>query len=448
MSGLLWILIFSASSVQAAPERGGHRLDLKAAIQFALIHSPAVDSARRLMEVRGMEHRNAVAGLLPSLDLTSSHGLQKGFRTGLSPSAIIQPPTAPWTSSLGVALTETFYDNGRSWTQLQVAKRSQDLAEISFRQARDRMLLDVIRAYYSFSEASLTEEVSRERKEILEKRAKQISQDYQQGLARRRDFLRFNTQLQRADIDLVTARNAVTAAQIELRRLIGAPEGASASQNPEFIPLTVRDSQISEKSLIKQSPVIERSYEYRAAKIQDDVNRSAITLAKRQYWPNVNLTGSVNYANGSYLNQPGAPFNSTASTSWSAALVVSYNLWDWGTLRRNIGIAEQNAEILANGLRQIVYDTNASLQNAFIDLQRLRANYKLSRELLAMEERSYDVISREYRGGNAGFLDLINSLNDLLSARTTFFSAHYSLLGTIAQMKYFEGRIFDDWSRP
>jgi outer membrane protein TolC len=94
-------------------------------------------------------------------------------------------------------------------------------------------------------------------------------------------------------------------------------------------------------------------------------------------------------------------------------------------------------------LNQNLLDINAQIKNLMVDLSRLTQNYKLSQELLSLEEESNRNLETQYREGKVTYLDLITSLNSLLDAKVQFYSSYFEALQGVAKHKYFEGRIYE-----
>ena len=124
-------------------------------------------------------------------------------------------------------------------------------------------------------------------------------------------------------------------------------------------------------------------------------------------------------------------------------MTVQYNFWDWGTRSRSVQVSEYNRDIQQNGLHQGLLDIGAQITNLMVDLSRIKRNYKLSRELLDLEQESNHNVESQYREGKVTYLDLITSLNSLLDAKVQYYTAHFDALQGIAKHQYFEGKIYE-----
>src|SRR5690606_21880119 len=108
-----------------------------------------------------------------------------------------------------LSLTETLYDNGESITKHRIALLQEEIARESLYRSRDRLLLDVASAYYQHSVAKKALEIQQEQHAVLKLQVELVKESYRHGVKSRKDYLRFQTQLNRSDIDLLSARVAL-----------------------------------------------------------------------------------------------------------------------------------------------------------------------------------------------------------------------------------------------
>ena len=430
------LFLFGAITSQASTPA----LSLKEAIRFALENSPSFDSAKKTQSVREMEVKSSVAKMLPSADLSTTDCLQNNIPISGAATPTAANPTKPWYSTLSLGITENIYDNGVSLTNLSIANLNRDLAQLNFLKTRDSLALDISAEFYRFSLASMLVGVRKQQQGILEKQFKTLSNQYQQGFKTKSDYLRLKTQVQRAEIDRVTAENAIALSVAELRRLLGV--SYESLDPPSFAPLPVDSAQKIETQVPQKPPKMENSYNYRIAKIQGEVNGKSVSLAERKFWPQVSFSSGITYLNQNYLNSP-TSFTTNHQLSWNALVTLQFNFWDWGTRRRDIVIAEYNRDIQENSLNQGLLDVNAKMIGVMAEFSRISRNYKLSHELLTLEEESYRNLELQYREGKLTYLDLITGLTSFLDAKVQFFTAYFDSLQAISKYKFYEGRLYE-----
>lgn len=420
------------------------KLGLKQALEFALANSPALAASQKNSETRFLQYRNSIAAFLPSLDFDSALGPQ-GPKVG---SKLVG-------SQLNLTLSETFYDNHTSIIRFGVADRNREMGQIEFHKARDQMAVQVAQAFYEFSNATAQLEVRESQNQILIREFDSASVKYRQGLKTRRDFIRLQTQKQRSELDVISARNAVARSVMELRRVLGAPPESALDFQPIDSDLAKR-----ERPAIPSMPAkLDQTYEQSLAKLQREVNESEVSLANRRYWPEISLAGQVTYQKYDFVNDwfdtAGGPVNaSTAGLdtnpwNWSVLLNLKYNLWDWRTRRRDVEIARLQTDARSDSIRGDLLATETRIRNTHLDLQRLSKSFSLNQQLLKVEQESYSMLESDYREGRVQYLDLITALTSLIDARSRLYSSYFELLSLLASYRYFERSAYESLvSRP
>lgn len=419
----------SLSAAIALPALGAESLQFKQALEYALQHSPELDSASRELNASELERKSGISRFLPSLDLAATHGLEDE-RPSFGDS--------PWESDLTLSLTETLWDNGVSLTRYRIARVGNEQAGIRFRQTRDRILRDVGSEFFRYSLTLKLLEIRQSQFDLLKKQYELTSQQYHQGLKTRRDFLRFKTELGRAEIDMLNARNTVTRSEQELKRLLSVPLG-SATAPLSFVP---EESLPALDRLPRQAPKLESHATYRLAELERETQSLEASLLTRRYWPELTLSSGVTYRATDYLGQNDVTV-ANDQLGWNALLTLRYNLWDWGIRRRDRTVAEERRRIQSNELETELLSLRSEIERLMLSLEQFRSNFKLSQELLKLEQDNMRLLETEYRNGKVSYLDYINSLENLADARIKYYSALYELKQGLLAHGYHEGTLYE-----
>ncbi len=427
---LLITTLVVLSSLCSAATASSQKISFKEAIQIAIDKSPSLSTSRVEVDLRDLEYSNSYSTFLPSLDFNTTHGLRDSRPSIYS---------NIYGSELNLQLTENLYDNGISFTKYQSAKIQKDIADLNFRNERDKIVLDVGAEYMRYSLAKSLAEVQEQQFNTINKQYKAVSNQYQQGVKTRRDYLRFKTELRRAEIDLQTSQITTEKSRVELMRLLGF-EMNSQTEPFDFIPIEIQMDSVATVPTV--APELSQHFQYRIADLQKKVYENDVYIVKRSYWPELFLTAGATYHTGDYLaDNIGLTQNET--TSWNALLTLKFNLWDWGIRRRNISIAEvrktQAENTIAAGLNTFSSDN----RKLMLDLQQSSKNFSLARELLDLETTTYNSLDSEYRNGRVSYLDIIVALRDLLSAKVQMYTSYYDLRGQLLKYRYHEGKLYE-----
>lgn len=439
---LIAILLVGVLAPVAAAEPAVERsaeMSLADAVRYAVEHSARIAAGRTLASVASLQEDNARSKLFPSLDLSATHGFEKSV-----PSPAIEPAGAPVVSQLSLTLSQPIYDNGETWTRRDIASLTRELAELTARKTRDDVVLEVAKSFYRLSLHDILLGIKRHQLELLDKQFRLMQTQYRQGLRTKKDFLRLKSEVQRAAIAVQDADAVRRDAEIVLRSAIG----QEVASGPLAIRvLTAEEAARADPVFPGAAPDLAGAYQRRLYKIEAAVAEKNIELVRRKNSPEVTLGSGVSYANSGYLGGD-APFYATDSLSWNVLLGVKYNLWDAGSRRRDVDVAE--GQRLAQDLQAKVQlaTLDAEVASLMTSLQGLQSSHKLNRELMQLESESYKHLEEEYRQGRVAYLDLITALADLLKSRVSYYSTYVSILEGLAQFRYHEGTLYEALTAP
>jgi outer membrane protein len=431
MKWMLFILLSLLLLLVTETRSYGKAMTLEEALKYGLTHSPTLSSALKRRDIADMDVKTRKSAFLPSLDLEGTHGLQETH-----PESTVPGSTDPWVSGFSLKLTETLYDNGESITRLKQAKLQRQLAELGAEKERNQLILNIVSQFYDFSIAQKRAEAQRDLYSNLEKQTKSVSFQYRQGLKTRKDYLRLKSQVQNAEVTTRSAESALEKASIQLHKLIGAP---FTGEKMVFEPLDVNRAS---GEAPRAAPALENTLEVRIAKLERDLKPLDVSLAQRNYWPQLKLAGGANYGANSYINSA-IPYGQRETYGWNVLLTLKYNLWDWGTLSREVEKARVNEMITENELTKTQLETRAEIESLMIQMRDLSLNSALSESLLQAQEDAFRIVDREYREGQTPYLDYVNSLKERLEAKILYAEARFQLASTLAKYQYYEGKLYD-----
>ncbi|MGK5088559.1 TolC family protein [Bdellovibrionota bacterium FG-2] len=421
-AGLAVVCYFvSAFAYASAP------LTLSQAVEIALSSSPVMDSARRALLVSELQGSNHLSRFLPSADASVTQGF-----SGASP----LEGQGVSGRQVSLSLTENLYDNGESLTQYRIGGLNQRIESLKLMKAREELCLSVAQRFFRLSLSYKVIEIKKQQLALLRKESLTTESLYRQGFKTRRDWLRFETQLQRAEIDLSTEEQARAHTILLLRTLLGRTQAEnSQAAEFEFLPL-------EPKSPVSDLPVagldLRVTLDHRIAEVRREINSLTEQQAQRKRWPELNVSSGA-----SYTNPLGSVTPNVGSYSWNALFSLRYNLWDWGIRRNDAVIATQNRVIQDNDLTLANLQLQETLSGLMLDLEKQKANYKLNEELLRLDEQSFAFLDEQYQSGGLSYLDLITAINDLSDARTRFYQMTFALLETNARYHSLEGKLYE-----
>jgi len=414
------LAVFAVTSVEV--RAAGH--PLSEIVLKAYTTSPAIVAAQEQLKITELELSNSKAGFLPSLDLTSSHGLLTGRPKSL---------TSPWTSSLGLTLTENLYDNHRNINTYKIKQLQRESANASLREAKNVLARDLASLYYQWSQAVQTAELRSQALETFTKQYKFVESQFHQGMKAKKDYQKNRASWEGAVLEDMSAKAAVKTARYALLAKMGVDPMSD-------FPLVAAEPVVKVEEIPKEKPKFEQNWAYQAADIELRIRPIEVYQASRELYPQVLLQAGANYNNASYLNS-GQRFGATESYGANVALTINYNFLDWGIRGRTVDISEHRKNIATEQFRERKLSLAQEAATLELELDRLRQTYEISASLFKNEEDAFNATQRDYREGKVNSFEFIGYQRDYLNARLGFLTARYGLYAALTRYYYLTGEL-------
>lgn len=434
---LLFILCsagFVLNVVQAAENKPAKPWVLQDLLREAVEHSPAIAKARQDRRFAELEEEKNRSLFWPRLRLESTHGLRNQEPSQFKPSE---------SSSASLILSQNLWNEGIDSKKLALARLQKRQAELKFFQQRDELCLKVAQEYYRYSLAVKSLEILKNQQKLIKRQFDLISDEYLHGLRSRRDFLRFKSQSQRAELDLQRQIALIEKSRLSLIALVGLPED---TQMPQFAP---EDSPPPLLDLFKNPADLEKTYEGQLLALAQEGYDYSREIAIQQIDPTINFDLRASLGSSNYWNTQNS-FASQEQRAWSALVVFNWTLWSSGELPARKAQATVTNEIQKQDIRQRRNDLKAEIQKLQVQFMQLKQNFKTSEELLVLEQNNFLFLEGEYRQSKTTYLDFINGVKDLAEAQNRHWNNLFELKQGIVLYHYYKGSLFrfllDDYS--
>ncbi len=410
------LVFFGYMAIYAVPSMAD---DLQTAYEQAASTSPVIAQARAQLDADLAGKPLARAAFLPHVSAGASGGMNTAYDTGFG----AQPISTGYHSDVfSVSLTESLF-NGQDFTAMKQADSRIRASEAALAYAQQFVALEVTQAYFSVLQAQANERVAQQQMDLLQSIADQTNTSLRVGTGDIISVQEVKAQLDAAQADLITAKNAVAVAKNQLERVTHHPVGTLQdittlqAIGPE--PDTVDDWLAA---ALKNQPLLQQ------AKETLTVSEQQVEFAKRARWPTLSLNGIGQHAAGTLIppltiNQIGASLN------------LSIPIYQGGSIRAGIHQAEALSKVsranVTNTQDQITQDT----QTAFLDLQDSVAQFQATRQSVTSAKVSLDGTRKGYEIGSRSIIDLLTATTNYAAAQRNYYLALYRQLVARTQLK-------------
>jgi len=230
-----------------------------------------------------------------------------------------------------------------------------------------------------------------------------------------------------SDLDVSQSEQLVyTASETipDLERQIEQQENALSilqGENPSSIP---RGNPLTEQPVPDSVPVglpselLERRPDVREAEANMMAANAQIGVAKASFFPSISLTGTGGLESNAlhhFLQQP--------SQTWNAGLNITQPIFEGGALRSQLRLARAQWQESMLSYQQTVQNSLGQVSNALVAYDKDR-QFREQQELLAQAAERSDRLSLVlYRNGGAGYLQVLTSETNYLSAELNLVDA-------------------------
>jgi len=371
-------------------------------IAEALAGNPGMGNARARIDRAIALAAGAGAALAPRVDASADITRQRFSGNGIFP-----PPIAgSWNTqtTLAASFSHEFDLWDRNRAAYDAALGQARAAEVDAYAARLLLAAGVARAYAqldrSFEQLELARAVLKQRQAIFDLTTQRVAAGLDSDL-----------ELKQAEASMPAARQRITQLEEEIalgRNLIAALLGQGPDRGLAIARPHLQEPALALPSVLP-ADLLGRRPDLVAQRWRVESSRSAIESAKAGFYPNLNLSALVGVSSASL-----AELLTRGSAIPSIGPALRLPLFDGGRLRAELAAkdadydlaVEQYNQMLVDALREVV-DQLASLKS--VGAQRLEAE----RGLAAARE-AYALATERYRGGVAGYLQVLAAETPLL----------------------------------
>lgn len=412
------IALLASFPILASAASAGAPVTLKEVAQQAVLNSPEVTSKWHNLKAAEEEIGVARGGFLPRVDLTA----------GIGRESLKQPPatgTNDYTrSGYALSLTQSIFEGFATYNEVKRLDKARLVRYYELLDASENTALEASRAYldvlrYRFL-VNLAEDNYVQHKTTHE----QLLRRTQSGVGRRVDLEQAGSRLALAEINLTTETANLHDVTARYQRLVNnQPPGTviPPSQLSNGLPA---NSKAAQDTLYKKNPALLAAVENIEAAERDTAVRRGAYSPKLDFRARTENTDK-------YLGVDGNRVQNVAE------LVLNWNLFNGGSDRAREKQYVERRNIALDMREKACRDTRQTLAIAYNDVLRLKDQSTYLATQVALLEKTRDAYRDQFNVGQRSLLDLLDTENELLSARRNAVNADTDL--SLAYLRTYAG---------
>lgn len=407
-----------------AQEATTMHITLDKAIEIALSENPTIKIADKEIELKEVSKSEAWQNLLPTVTLDGA--IQYNIQVASMKMEAMghtqeikmgKDNSNTWNAALQVAIplyAPAVYET------MKLTNSDLELAVEKSRGSKIDMINQVTKAYYQLLLAQDSYNVLNENFKLAEANFDIVNKMFEQGLVSEYDKISAEVQKNNAWPSVVSGKNAVELARLQLKVLMGITAD---------ITLVIDDNLTNYENEMAQVHNKEINLSDNSSLRQIDMQTNMIgrqrKILKSAFIPTVALVGSYQLQSISNTNWNIAKYNwsDAASVALSVSIPI-YKAKNFTSLKSNKIQLYQLAETKVNTERMLNMQAQSFIDNMTASSEQLSSN----KEAVRLAEKGVEISQKRYDIGNGTILELTNSQVQLTNTRLSYNNTIYDYL--------------------
>jgi outer membrane protein TolC len=404
---LITLLIFCFPLIVRAldPMASAAKYNLEQCIAIALEKHPSLKASAGAIKANESKVGQARANYYPQFNLSTSYqrvGLNSQFGSTLD---------SYDQYSTNVSVGMTLFDFGKTSAQVKIQDLTVTASKADYEDVMTLVVLNVKNAYYNLLQTQRNLVVAVDTMQQFQQHLDQANAFFRIGTKPKFDVTKAEVDLGNARLNVLKAENAVRAARITLKDVMGIPE------NVDF---AIVDNLAFQKSDLQLNDVLNTAYSnrpnLRSVIAKREATEKSIDLAKKGYYPV--LSGSAGYG------YSGTDF--PLSSGWNAGATLSFPLFTGLSTKYQVDEARANLEVLKANEDSIRQGIRLDVQQAYLNVQDAAEQISVAEMTVGQANDNYELASGRYRTGVGNPIEVADATITLNNARAALNSALYN----------------------
>jgi outer membrane protein len=399
---------------------------LPEALAKAYQSNPQLNAERARQRATDENVPQALAGYRPQIVATLSGGLQ-AVRNLLPDNTVQSATLKPWT--IGVTVTQTLFNGFKTANSVRVAELQVQSGREALRNVGQGVLLDAVTAYTNVLANQSLVEAQRSNVAFLRETLGVTQKRLNAGDVTPTDTAQAEARLSRGLADLNAAEVNLAISQATYTQVIGNPPAQlrPAETVDRYLP---RSRDEATTMAFREHPAV------MAAGFDVDVASTTIHVAEGSLLPSITLQGSA-----SHSSQADPTISTLREDQASIIAQMNAPIYDGGTAASQTRQAKELAAQSRLVLDQVRNQARTAATGAWVANEGAKIAVAASESEVRAAGVALQGVSKEAQGGQRTTVDVLNSQQDLISAKARLIGAQrdrviasYTLLSAIGRL--------------
>lgn len=419
------VLLCALGARDIRADEGQPTKTLAECIAIALREQPTLKAATALVQAGQQRVVQAASNYLPQVMGTyaaNRRNASAATRTGANVSSASQ--TFNFYST-GVSFTQILFDFGQTLDQIHSAQAAEASLEADRSTQVDTVVFNVKQTYFNVLAARRLRSVADESVRQSQKHLEQAEGRHDVGLAPKFDVTQAQVQLATAELNQLTAQNAVAVSWESLRNALGV-------NGP--LDFDIVDSLGHRDVAIGANEALATAYDNRpelqSIRAQELSTTEQVSALQKDYLPNVTGNGLYDWSGTDYPLQ----------SSWNIGAAVNITIFNGWLTAGQIGEAKANLANLKFNEESLRQNIALQVRQAVLNLQQAVASIGVAEKGLQQARENLELAEGRYNTGVGNIIELTDAQASQTQAEASYVQALYNYHTALAALEQAMGK--------
>ena len=328
---------------------------------------------------------------------------------------VIRPETE---ASLVASITQPVFTGFAILNQYKVAKLGLDIAEIKEELTRQDIVFEANNVYFQVLKAQKLLGVADERVKQIKAQEDVARNFYEVGMTPLNELLQAQVELANAKQAFINAYNNLETAKSNFNTFLRRPINTTVKIDD------ILDFQPVEKTLDDcQEIAAANRLELQIADLELEVANREVQLAKKNYYPTINLQGNY-YAQGTDFFAHGG-LGIQEPETWDLRAFAKWDFWQWGRTYHDVKAQLSRQSQAEFKKDRILDEIRLEVKQAYFKTLEAEKNIDTIETAIDLAKENFRINQERYKEQVATATDLLISQTLLTTTMTNFYNALY-----------------------
>lgn len=320
--------------------------------------------------------------------------------------------------SFRTSVTQPIFRGFSLVNKFEISKLGLDVAQTNEKLIRQDIIFNAQRTYFSLLQAQKLLNVADQTVTQIGAQRNVAKNFYDVGMRPLNDLLQSEVELANAEQDRIVARNNLSNAESDFNILL-----RRSMNTPVAIQDILAYASFEHDLAYCYSEAEKNRLEIRVADLEVEIAAKELKLARKDYYPSVDLQGSY-FKSGTDWTVDGGEGVFDPS-GWNILATASWNFWEWG--RTTYGIKEKHSRLLQAQLRksEILDNIHLEVKNAYLRTQEAEKAIIAIEKAIEQAKENYRINEEQYKAQMTTQTDLLIAQNLLTRTMSNYYRALY-----------------------